>query len=232
MDSKDFVELFVKDCDYYDKDNIELNTVLSLIDFKPDETLIDIGAGIGRLAIPLSKHLKVTAIDTNKALINQITKPDIRVIHGKIEEFNPKEKYDYGLIVWPGFHNYREILNHIQEKVLKKNGKLIIIKSKEHDLKRITKKLYPDIFGQRKRIFEVLRDFFEIEKKKIIKTRWIYPNFEEALKLIIFELEAFYEKNINDEQKKVVEHFIREHEKEGKIYMGAILTVLVCNPKE
>lgn len=177
----------------------------------------------------VSYAIGVTAIDTNKVLLDQIKDSNVEVIYGKIEEFNPKEKFDYGLIVWPGFHNYEEIFSYVKDKVLKEGGKLIVIKSKEHDLKRITKKLFPEIFGKQKKFLEVLLDFFEIEKEKIIETEWIYPNFDEALKLMIFELEAFYGKTLIEKQKRIVGEFINEHEKNGKIHMNATLKVLLYN---
>jgi len=232
MDDEDFVELFVKDCKYYDKTNVELNTILSLVTFKSNDTIIDIGAGIGRLAIPLSKHIKVTAIDTNKALLSHIKEPNTRIINGKIEKLNPIDKFDYDLIAWPGFNNYEEVLAHIKEKILKKTGKLIIVKSKQHDLKSITQKLFPELFGKEKGLLEVLPNFFEIEAEKIVWTEWVYPSFDEALRLIIFELEAFYGKTISKSQKPIVEHFIMEHEKEGKIHLSANLNVIICSPKK
>lgn len=231
MKDEEFVYLFKKDCEYYDKEQKELKAILSLVDFKKSDKLIDIGAGIGRLAIPLSKHLKVTAIDTNKALLDQIKEPTIEVIHGRIEEFYPKKKFDYGLIVWPGFYNHEKILYHTKKNVLKSDGKLIIIKSIEHDLKKITKKLFPEIFGREKGFLKILPDFFKIEKEKIIETEGIYPNFDETLKLILFELEAFYDKKVDEGQIKIIKEFIKEHEKSGKVYLNAKLEVLLCKQK-
>jgi len=231
MNDKDFIELFVKDCEYYDNEEKELNALLSLVNFEKNEKLIDVGAGIGRLAIPLSKFLEVTAIDTNKALLDQIKDSNIEIINLKIEDYFPKQKFDYALIVWPGFHNYVEVFKHIKKKILKENGKLLIIKSLGHDLKRVTKKIFPEIFGQQKGFLKVLNEFFEKKEEKIIETEWIYPNFDEALKLIIFELEAFYGKKIVDNQIEIVKEFIREHEKSGKIYMNARLQISVNLPK-
>ena len=170
MEDKESIELFTKDAEYYDKDKKELTAILTLVNLNPDERLIDIGAGIGRLAIPLSRHLKVTAIDTNKTLIDLINETSIQTINGKIEELYPADKYDYGLIVWAGFSNYRQILNHVRKHILKEDGKLIIIKSTEHDLKRIAMKLYPELFGKEQGFLEVLPEYFKVDKEKRITT--------------------------------------------------------------
>lgn len=229
MKDKEFVCLFKKDCEYYDKKQKELKTILSLVDFKKSDRLVDIGAGIGRLAIPLSKHLKITAIDTNKILLDQIKNSNIEVIHGKIEEYYSKEKFDYALIAWPSTLNYAEVFEHVRRNVLKEDGKLLIIKSLEHDLKKITKKIFPEIFGNQKGSLEVLPYFFRIEKEKIIETEWVYPNSDEALRLILFELDAFYNKKVNNEQIEIIREFIREHEKFEKVYLNAKLKVLLCS---
>lgn len=77
MEDKEVIELFTKDAEYYDKERKELAAILNLIDINSAKTLIDIGAGNGRLAIPLSQHLNVTAIDTNKTLIDLINEKNI-----------------------------------------------------------------------------------------------------------------------------------------------------------
>lgn len=232
MKNEEFVYLFKKNCEYYDKEQKELKAILSLFDFKKSNKLIDIGAGIGRLAIPLSNHLRVTAIDTNKALFNQIKEPTIEVVHGKIEEFYPKEKFDYALIAWPSTLNYTRIFKHIRRNILKEDGKLLVIKSLEHDLKNITKKIFPEMFGQSKGFLEVLPDFFRTENERIIKTEWEYPNSDGALKLIILELEAFYDKKVDDEQIEIIKNFIRKHKKSGKVYLNAKLKILLCSQNE
>ena len=226
MDDENFVELFRKDCEYYDKDRKEINSILSLVDFEPNDTLIDIGAGIGRLAIPLSKHLKVTAIDSNESLLSEIKEEDIEKINSRIENFSPEEKFDYALIAWPQFENQDEILRHIKNNILKENGKLIVIKSINHDLKRLAKILFPKIFNGLEDFLSVLNKSFNIDKEETIETQWIYPS-EEAFNLTIFGIEAFFDQSITSEQEKVIRDFIKEREREGKVYMDAELKVLI-----
>lgn len=123
MDKKEFIECFKQDCAYYDLEQKELNIILSLVEFKPGERLIDIGAGLGRLAILLSRYVKVTAVDTDKILLNEIDSK-IEVINMKIEKYFPEKRFDYALIAWPQCENYELIFDHIKNKVFKRQWKI------------------------------------------------------------------------------------------------------------
>lgn len=231
MEDKEFAQYFKQDYCYYDMEKKELNKIISLINFKPNQILIDIGAGIGRLSVPLSKYVKVTSIEPNKVLLNEIKKENILKVNLKIENFFPKEKFDFALIGWPQFKEYHIIFKHIKDNILKENGQLIVIKSKQHSLREITKKLFPNLFGEGKNFLNILPKYFEIKKEELIETKHTYPNIEKAFKLMTFEIEGFYEKKINKEQERILFEFVKEHEDSGKILMNAQLRILLCNPK-
>lgn len=229
MDDKTFAGYFKEDYSYYDVEEVELKTILSLANFKPNQTLIDIGAAIGRLAVPLSQYVRVTAIEPNKVLLDEIKNSEIIKVNEKIENFFPRDKFDFALIVWPQFDNYQIVFKHIKDNILKENGKLIVLKSKQHSLREVTKLLFPELFGEGKKFHEVLSDYFLIEKEEFIETKHIYPNIKIAFELIRFELECFYGKKINNEQEKVLKSFIEQHENSGKIIMNALLRVMLCS---
>lgn len=230
MKSEDFVYFFKKDCEYYDPANKELKAILSLTKFKQGRTLLDIGAGTGRLAVPLSEFLKVTAIDPNALLLEEIQAPAIKIIKKKVEEYHPKKKFDYALIAWPEFENYVPIFVHIKKNILKRDGKLILVKSSNHDLKEITKTLFPETFGKQKGIFSILKDFFKIEKERIIETEYIFPTRQEAKQNLLFGMEAFYGKKVKPEQEHVLDEFIKKHERSGRIYLKAKVRIVLCLP--
>lgn len=231
MKDEDYIELFAQICGGYDKKGLELNTLLSLVNFKPCERLIDIGAGVGRLAIPISKYINVTAIDTNKILLDQIRDPNIEVVNMGIEDFYPEQKYDYGLLVWPSADDYKILFKNVIENVLKSDGRLLVIKSTDHDLRRLTKQFFPEIFEKGKNLLKILPDFFKIEKERIIETEHEYLSLDEALRLIRFAEEAYYGKKLNLEQTEGVKEFLNERERDGKIYIHSTLKVSVNKPK-
>ncbi len=72
-------------------------------------------------------------------------------------------------------------------------------------------------------------EYFNIEKERRVTTEWIYPNPEEALKMLKFKMEAFYGKRIIGESEKEISTFVKAHENSGKVYLHANLKVLLCS---
>jgi ubiquinone/menaquinone biosynthesis C-methylase UbiE len=231
MKDEDFIKHFKKDCNLYDLEKKELSQILSYANCKPNQTLIDIGAGIGRLSVPLSQHVKVTSVEPNKALLNEIKKDDILKINKKIEDYFPESKFDFALIAWPQFDEYHTIFKHIKHNVLKKDGQLILIKSKQHSLRKITKMLFPDLFSEGKKLLKILPEYFETIKEKFIETGHLYPDIENAFKLMKFEIEVFYGKIINQEQEKVLFEFVKRNENGGKVFMSSKSKIRLCGSK-
>lgn len=231
MKNKNFAQLFKEDYSCYDLEKNELNKILSLTNLKPEQTLVDIGAGTGRLSIPLSRYVKVTSIEPNKELLNEIKKEDIVNVNANIEEFFPIEKFDFALIAWPQFAEYDFIFKHIKDSVLKESGRLIVVKSKQHSLREITKKLFPELFEDSKKILDVLPEYFDIDKEEIAETKHTYPSIKKAFELMRFEIGGFYGKKINEEQETILLEFIKEYEISGKVIMNSLLNILLCKQK-
>lgn len=89
--------------------------------------------------------------------------------------------------------------------------------------------MYPELFGKEQGFLEVLPEYFNIEKERRVTTEWIYPNPEEALKMLKFKMEAFYGKRIIGESEKEISTFVKVHENSGKVYLHANLKVLSCS---
>ena len=170
MKKKELLKIFDKNLQYYDRTYRELKAILEFIEFQKNQELIDVGAGIGRLSVPISFRLNVLALEPNKNLADKINEHNIEVITKKIENFFPSEKFDYALFAWPGLLNYGEVFKHIRKEILNANGRLIVIKPIEHSLKQIACALSPQDFDAGGQFFEVLSDFFIIEKEKEFKT--------------------------------------------------------------
>lgn len=229
MGKEDFVSLFKKDFQYYDQEQKEFRAVTSLITLNRNKRLLDIGAGIGRFAIPLSKYIRVTAIDINEHLLKEIKNKNIERVKEDIKNYRPGEKFDYVLIVWPQFENYDEVFKNIKENILKRNGKLIVLKSSEHSLRKITKIFFPELFNSKNpKFLKILQKHFKIEEQNMIETQWIFPNTQTAFNLLLFEIAIFYKRKLNEEQKQILRNFIQKHERGEEVYLKAKVRVLSC----
>lgn len=70
--------------------------------------ILDIGAGTGRMSIPLSKHgYQITAIDASKEMLNVLKAKDtdnkIEMYHSKLQDLSLDKKYDAVLCVFSVF---------------------------------------------------------------------------------------------------------------------------------
>lgn len=229
-DEQKFANKFKRDYSYYDVENVELKKILSLVDLKNGQKLIDLGAGVGRLSVPLSKHVVVTAIDSNRDLLNLIDNTNIRKVNEKIENFFPQEKFDFALMAWPQFSNHEEVLKHLNENILKENGRLIVIKSDNHSLKEIARKLFPDFISARNEFLQAISKYFQIVHDEVIETNHTYPDIETALELFRFELATFYQKEITANHEETFCSFVKERERQGQVVMNAQLRIMLCNP--
>lgn len=228
MNNLEFAKAFKEDNGYYDLQREELRTILSLVDLKAGQRLIDLGTGVGRLALPLSDYVKVTALDCNQELLNQIPNGRIEKVCTKIEDYQPSKKFDFGLIAWPGFEDYREIFKHIKNQILTDEGRLIILKSKQHSLREIVNILFPELFGIGKGFLEVLPDYFDIEQEKSITTVHAYPDLETSLRLVKFDIATFYKRKLDGQQQQILLDFLRKRETHGEVHLRAKVKVLLC----
>ncbi|MBW3003570.1 methyltransferase domain-containing protein [Candidatus Woesearchaeota archaeon] len=221
------VVLFKKDCEYYDKEQNELKAMLSVVDFKKTDRLADLGAGIGRLAIPLSKYVKVVALDSNKQLLNEIKDTNIEKINKKIEDYFPDEKFDYALIAWPQFENVDRILKHVKKDVLKSSGKLIIVKVFESDLRYLVKELFPKRL-EKKGFLKILGGHFKVIKEKKFETLYEYPDLNTGVKMVIFDFESFWDSKAGEKQKSFVVDFLKRKVLDSRVVLKAKMKVLLC----
>lgn len=225
MENKKYVGLFKKDCKFYDKDNKELKAILSLIKQDKNKTLIDIGAGIGRLSIPLSKYFKVTAIDNNKYLLNTIKNKDIIKINKKIENYYPKEKFDYALIAW--FDSNERRLRHIKKYVVKEKGKIVLVKPIENEYRNLAKKLFKGRYKAQPRILQLFSRHFNLQRQQLVETAYVFSDFKTALNITIFEFFAFWNKKVNKKHLRTIKSFLGARTRKGKVYIKTKLKVIL-----
>lgn len=194
-----------EDLRYYDPENIELNTIVKLTDFK-NKRVLDAGCGIARLTLPLSKYAKeIIAIDNNKEVIKyneqKNKRRNINYIVSNIKDFD-KTNFDIAILAQPRYIKFKENLKSIN-KALKNKGKLIIIRwiDKENYYNSILtpfwnkdKVLTRKVKAFSKEFSRILKSLFRIKKIKLIKTYCSYPNKEIVTKSIIQDCPKIFTK--------------------------------------
>ena len=106
ISKKMFLHYFSEDCRYYDPQRRELKAILQHVDVK-GKRVLDIGTGIGRLAIPLAKYAReVVALDKEavfKSCFKNCSK-NVRFVHAKAENYlKTSRPFDIFLLTWPTF---------------------------------------------------------------------------------------------------------------------------------
>lgn len=123
--------------------------IVNCIDFKSNESVLEIGAGCGAITSTLTDRVgKVTAIDLSKqrCLINAYknkSKSNLEIIVGNFEDIELEERYDYitliGVFEYAALYistqnPYKDFLEKIK-KYLKPNGKIIIAIENKYGMK-------------------------------------------------------------------------------------------------
>ena len=148
-------KIFVGDGDFKEIGEIFLNYFIDLVKLKPNERVLDVGCGIGRIAIPLTKYLDkdglyegfdIVAEGINWCRKNISTKyPNFNFQLADVfnKSYNPQGKYKASNYRFPyedGYFNFifltsvfthmlpQDMENYLREvsRVLKKNGRCFI----------------------------------------------------------------------------------------------------------
>jgi len=115
-----------------------INDILRIVNAGPNETLLDLACGPGRLSIPLSKYFKeVYAVDWEKEMIdegerisNELCIENIKWICGKAEELTVKPNSIKLITIGDAFHRMDQLkILQDSHKMLEKGGYLALIYS-------------------------------------------------------------------------------------------------------
>jgi ubiquinone/menaquinone biosynthesis C-methylase UbiE len=181
---------------FFGATKIEIKTLLQYVDFK-DKVVLDIGAGTGRLTIPISTSAKkIYAIEPEKETFDYL-KEKIKKAHIKNIEIKkasaekipyPNNFFDAIICAWIlPYIDLEKSLDEIK-RVLKKEGYLLVIdhygKDDWEKLAVIENPKYIKRYEKRnKKILKLIKDFQEI-KTKIVDSFIKFPSLEIAKEVI------------------------------------------------
>lgn len=165
-----------------------IKQVISIANIKPDDRILDLGAGTGRNACLMAKYLsekgELIGVDISKDMIAQFEKrctdfPNVKIINRRIDQTLPY-KNDFSKVfisfVLHGFpQNARKVIIENAFQALKQNGEFLILDYNEFSL--------PDIPFYLRLAFKLMEcpyafDFIEKDWKKILADIG-FNNFEE-----------------------------------------------------
>lgn len=183
------------DLKYYDTENLEINTLLKSVNFK-GKKVIDVGCGIARLAVPVSKVAKtVIAVDVNKDVINYCEqykkKKNIQYVLNDVRDVKNSD-FDIAVFGQPDYADFKEKIRAIH-RILNKNGELVILKwmNRGNDYNSILSPFWDceDELMERyesfsRNYYRILKGFFNKEQTYNIKPHYTYPSKEALIKSI------------------------------------------------
>lgn len=218
--------MFIEDCKYYDTQKVEIKTILKNVDLK-NKTILDIGAGIGRLSFPLAKFAKkVIALDKDKKFKEYFTKhkkKNLEFVNIEAEKYlNQGKKFDIILLAWPTL-DYKFV--KLIKNAMHKNSLFIFITCDNNsDFETIVDKIdvvhknyfKKDIKNKEKFIQNLPKKFKLISKKKL-KTDYIYPNKKIAFRILQNSLKMWFNIKLNNKSEFNLNKLINEHKQKNKI---------------
>ena len=222
-----YLKTFIEDSKYYDPKNIEVKTILKNVNLK-GKTVLDIGAGIGRLSFPLAKYAKkIVVLDQDKRLksyFKKHKKENIEFVNQKAKEYlKDNEKFDIILLAWPTFDF--QFLDLIKNAMHKSSIFVFITCDNNSDYETIINKLdtgkgFDHDISNKQKFMEILPKKFNILIKEKIKTEYIYPNEKEAFRIIKSSMTLWFDTKFNKKVDEKLLGIINNHKKGNKIKFG------------
>lgn len=226
MKPNEFLKMFIEDCRYYDLEKREIKTILKNIDLK-GKTILDVGAGIGRLSLPLSKYAEeVVALDKDKRFkvyFKKHKKKNVKFVNQSLERYSEiNKKFDIILIVWPTFD--LKFIKLIKRLCFNKTKIIFISCYNDSDFETMPDKLglkstKENILKKKRFIKELIKNFKPIIKKQI-NTEYLYPNEKIAFKVIKNCLNVWYDIKLKNKDKENLIELIKKHKKGKKVIFG------------
>jgi ubiquinone/menaquinone biosynthesis C-methylase UbiE len=175
---------------------IEIKNILNFIDFK-DKIVLDVGAGTGRLSIPISKIAeRVCAIDPEEEMLNSLKEKikkyrikNIEIKRGTAEKIPYSDNYfDCVICAWIlHYIDYKKTIKQIK-RVLKKDGYLVFLDHNGNDdWEKLSIIIDPKNVGmyenRNNKLLKLIEDFHKV-KRKVVNSFIRFPNIDAAKEII------------------------------------------------
>jgi len=229
-------------CNYYDPENLELKTLFAQTKFK-DKKVLELGAGTGRLTIPIAKKVKeLTIIEHNKNHFEYCKKKcseakitNINYIHNNTFELDKFSDNSFDIVVggWAGVYHSKHMKHLIEEfkRILKKGGVLIIIEAyPDSEYVKILDLIRPKqstIKEKQTRFKSELFNVFESVDEKMVAPIYKFPSYkklEETFKIeLIYEEGSYWEET----DSKKLQAYI-DSKKKDKLTIGEAFKIWKC----
>lgn len=229
MSKMKFLDMFIEDCKYYDSKKIELNTILKRVDFR-GKTVLDIGAGIGRLSFPIAKYAKeVIALDKDKRFREYFKRhktKNVVFVNQDAEIFLKKgKKFDIVLLAWPTL-NFK-LINLIKNAMHKDSLFIFITCDNKSDFEMIVNKLkftekgfFDKDIQNKMKFIKLLPKKFKVLSKKKISVPYVYPNKKIAFETLKITLKLWFNIKLNKKSKERLSVLVDKHRINNKVKFG------------
>jgi 16S rRNA G966 N2-methylase RsmD len=213
------VKTLLDESKYYDKEQVEIKTILNNINLD-NKKIVDIGAGVGRLALPLTKYAKnVIALDSNNKLMNYyktIKNPKLKFIYNKAEKYLKNKQFDTFIFAWPPLD--KKLVRVIKKSMHEKSQLIIFIPNNNSDYESIMEKIGIISNSESKKyslnkqkFLKFLERDFKVIKKDLLKTKYTYQNKSVAFNKIKENINFWYDVELTTEQLNQLKMIINLH---------------------
>ncbi|MEK6859480.1 MAG: class I SAM-dependent methyltransferase [Nanoarchaeota archaeon] len=231
------LKAFIEDCKYYDIEQIEVKNILKYL--KKDYSILDIGAGIGRLSFPLSNYAKeIIALDNDKRLSTYFRKhkrKNIKFISMNVKDYLKKQNnFNMYILAWPVIDF--KLINLIG-KYLPKDSIFILITCNNNSdyetiIKKLTKKYFKKETNNKKRFMKLLTKKFSLIREQDINTEYIYPDEKTAFRVLKNAMKLWFNLRFNKKIENRLKEIINHHKKNKKIIFGEKIYFYVLKKKK
>lgn len=236
------VKILLDESKYYDKEKIEIKSILKSISLNNKE-IVDVGAGVGRLALPLVRYAKnIIALDSNDKLKNYyktIKNPKLKFICSNAEKYLKSRKSDIFIFAWPSLN--KRLVRVIKKSMHSKSRLIVFIPKDNSDYESIVEKI--GVFNKResmkhgldkKQFLVFLEQEFEIVKKKLLKTRYTYKNKFIAFDGIKENIEFWFNLKLKVKQLDRLKRIVRTHNNDNRkvVFSELVYFYILKNKKQ
>ncbi len=209
-----------------------------VFNFAHNKKIIDVGAGIGRLSLPLSKYAKnIISLDSNNKLKNyykDIKNLKLKFICNNAEKYLKNKTADIFIFAWPPLE--KKLVNTIKKSMHKESKLIVFIPKDNSEYESLVNKIgiinksESKIYNQNKKHFSnFLEQEFKVIKKQLLKTKYTYKNKIHAFDSIKENIEFWYNIKLTSEQTKKLNDLINKHKESKPIFNELVYFYILKN---